>query len=71
MAKSLILRPCYGYAKSLGVADYLSPIVGTVLEIHPRASLLFGLREEANTPVREYKKSNEARKAHIQTLWQL
>lgn len=55
------------------LADSLSPIVGTLLETHPRASLLFGLEQigqEIQAAVREYKRNNEAGKAHILTLWQ-
>ena len=53
------------------LADCLSPTVGTVLETHPRASLFFGLRDEIDEPVREYKRGDEASRDHAQTLWQL
>jgi predicted nuclease with RNAse H fold len=64
---SLMAVPIRGHL----LADYLSPIVGMVLETHPRASLLFALGEEADTPVREYKRNDEGSKAHTRTLWQL
>jgi predicted nuclease with RNAse H fold len=62
------------------LADCLSPIVGTVLETHPRASLFFGLKHVEQVifvAIRRYKsKSNdtraevEVRERHTQTLWQ-
>ncbi len=51
------------------LAEHLSPTVGTVLETHPRASLLFGLGEEFLEPIREYKRGDEAAEAHTRTLW--
>jgi hypothetical protein len=73
---SLMAVPVRGHLP----ADSLSLIVGTVIETHPRASLLFGLRyvaQDTFTAIRQYKrKSNdtkaevEVRKRHTQTLWQ-
>ncbi len=59
-ATSLMAVPVRGRL----LADHLSPTVGTLLETHPRASLLFGLGEEFRTYVQE--RTSE----HIQTLWQ-
>lgn len=63
---SLMAVPIRGHL----LADSLSPTVGTVLETHPRASLFFGLGEEFDEPIREYKRSNEVGREHVQTLWQ-
>ncbi len=51
------------------LSDFLSPLVGTILETHPRACLLFGLDEAVGRAVREYKKGPSA-KAHVATLWE-
>lgn len=58
------------------LAEHLSPTVGTVIETHPRASLLFGLGEEFLELIREYKPKRddtksaaEARRSHTRTLW--
>ncbi len=54
------------------LADHLSPVVGTLLETHPRASLLFGLGEEAHASVRQYKRGDASSRAdHTQELWRL
>jgi predicted nuclease with RNAse H fold len=55
------------------LADHLSPTVGTLVETHPRASLLFALGEEAAEPVRRYKGSADraVREAHTRELWRL
>lgn len=54
------------------LAEHLSPTVGTVLETHPRASLLFGLGQDADEPIRAYKRGNATdRAAHTQELWRL
>ena len=60
------------------LADHLSPTVGTVIETHPRASLLFGLGEEFLEPIWEYKpkrddtrSETEVRRSHVRTLWKL
>jgi predicted nuclease with RNAse H fold len=62
---SLMAVPIRGHL----LADSLSPIVGTVLETHPRASLLFGLGETFDEPIREYKRSNDVSREHVRTLW--
>ena len=61
------------------LAEHLSPTVGTVLETHPRASLLFGLghvEREIHEAIREYKRKSgdtrgqtEARAGHTRALW--
>ena len=53
------------------LADTLSPVVGTILETHPRASLYFGLgsNEPIATAIRNYKKGVDTGR-HIATLWQ-
>lgn len=61
------------------LADHLSPMVGTLIETHPRASLLFGLGSSDKaicTAIREYKpkrgdtpQQKENRIEHIQMLW--
>ena len=53
------------------LADTLFPTVVTILETHPRASLFFGLKQDAliSEAIRSYKKG-EGTQAHIQTLWQ-
>ena len=58
------------------LAEHLSPTVGTVIETHPRASLLFGLGEEFLEPIWEYKpkrddtrSETEVRRSHVRTLW--
>lgn len=51
------------------LAEHLSPTVGTVIETHPRASLLFALGEEFLVPIWEYKRGDEASKTHTRALW--
>lgn len=53
------------------LADALSPVVGTILETHPRASLYFGLGrgEPIATAIRNYKKGPNTAE-HIKTLWE-
>jgi predicted nuclease with RNAse H fold len=57
--------------RGMMLADHLSPLVGTILETHPRASLYFSL--EKNTTIqdalRNYKTSANAIEL-IRTLWQ-
>ena len=63
------------------LADHLSPTVGTLLETHPRASLLFALghvEEGVSTAVRGYKPKSkdthqqlEMRRTYTHQLWQL
>jgi len=52
------------------LSDHLAPIVGTLLETHPRASLLFGLGNTAKGAVRSYKKGPRAPE-HVSELWRL
>jgi predicted nuclease with RNAse H fold len=52
------------------LVDHLSPTVGTLLETHPRASLLFGLGEGCLTPIREYKKDSRRGSAAVRMLRQ-
>lgn len=61
------------------LADHLSPRVGTLLETHPRASLLFGLghvEKEIHEAIRHYKRKRgdtkeqtEVRVEHTKKLW--
>ena len=60
------------------LAEHLPPTVGTVIETHPRASLLFALGEELLEPIWEYKpkrddtrSETEVRRSHVRTLWKL
>lgn len=50
------------------LADSLSPVVGTLLETHPRASLLFGLEKTAGTAIRNYKRKDSSAKEHTIAL---
>ena len=59
------------------LADHLSPTVGTLLETHPRASLLFALGEKYLPAIREYKRKRgdtreqtEMRAELTRILWQ-
>jgi predicted nuclease with RNAse H fold len=52
------------------LAEYLSPLVGTLLETHPRASLLFGLGEAAGDAVRTYKRGGACDAEAVATLWE-
>jgi predicted nuclease with RNAse H fold len=52
------------------LAEALGPVVGTIIETHPRASLLFALGEEHLELIRRYKKGPEAG-AMVEELWQL
>ena len=61
------------------LADHLSPIVGTMLETHPRASLCFGLghvEDKISSAIREYKRKpndtqrqTETRSRYTRELW--
>lgn len=54
------------------LAEHLAPTVGTVIETHPRASLLFGLENDAQEHVRGYKSGEaEIRRSHTEELWRL
>lgn len=50
------------------LADTLSPVVGTLIETHPRASLLFGLGPTALPAVQGYK-SGSAASGLVRSLW--
>jgi len=50
------------------LAEALSPIVGTLLETHPRACLLFGLSSSVGMAVRNYKGSNPSSEEHVVKL---
>ena len=70
-ATSLLAVPVRGRL----LAEHLSPTVGTVIETHPRASLLFALGEEFLVPIWEYKpkrddtrSETEVRRSHVRTL---
>ncbi|MCB8961893.1 MAG: DUF429 domain-containing protein [Ardenticatenales bacterium] len=54
--------------RSMLLAERLAPDVGTLLEVHPRASLWFALGADRPVAVRHYKKHPDA-PAHIATLW--
>lgn len=52
------------------LADHLSPIVGTILETHPRASLYFGMEktDTFHTALKGYKQGPDAPQA-VRALW--
>jgi len=52
------------------LAEALSPIVGTLLETHPRACLLLGLGRSVSMAVRSYKRSNPSSEEHVVKLVQ-
>ena len=52
------------------LAEHLSPLVGPLLETHPRASLLFGLGEALGDAVRAYKRGGECDQEAVTTLWE-
>jgi predicted nuclease with RNAse H fold len=52
------------------LAEHLSPLVGTLLETHPRASLLFGLGEALGEAVRTYKRGGEFDEEAVTMLWE-
>jgi predicted nuclease with RNAse H fold len=54
--------------RSLLLAERLAPEVGTLLEVHPRASLWFALGADRPDAVRHYKKHPDAA-VHVATLW--
>jgi predicted nuclease with RNAse H fold len=57
--------------RGMMLAEHLSPIVGTILETHPRASMYLGLEtiEAIQDALQNYKKGPDASQA-VQTLWQ-
>lgn len=50
------------------LADALAPRVGTIIETHPRASLLFALGDERLESIRSYK-TGEAKAEAVAHLW--
>ncbi len=52
------------------LAEALSPIVGTLLETHPRACLLLGLSRSVGKAVRNYKGSDPSSKENVVKLVQ-
>jgi predicted nuclease with RNAse H fold len=52
------------------LAEMLSPLVGTIIETHPRACLLFGLEKSAMEPLGQYKnkKRGAATQDHVAHL---
>jgi predicted nuclease with RNAse H fold len=50
------------------LSDFLAPLVGTVLETHPRASLLFELGQAVETAIQGYKKGPDAMD-YVTALW--
>ena len=52
------------------LAQHLAPLVGTLLETHPRASLFFGLGEGTQEAVRAYKSGKDGDEHAISRLWQ-
>ena len=50
------------------LADTISPVVGTLIETHPRASLLFGLGRDALPEIEDYK-SKSAASGSVRSLW--
>ncbi len=78
--RGLLPRDCRNWVSSLNslmavpvrgqlLAQHLAPLVGTVLETHPRASLLFALGEGVEGAARAYKDGGEAGTRAIATLW--
>ena len=54
--------------RSMLLAERLAPEVGTLLEVHPRASLWFALGADRPVAVRHYKKHPDAT-SHVAALW--
>ena len=55
--------------RSILLAERLAPDVGTLLEVHPRASLWFAFAETLPESVRRYKKHKDS-PAHVAALWE-
>jgi predicted nuclease with RNAse H fold len=51
------------------LSAFLAPLVGTILETHPRVCLLFGLSAAAKGAVRQYKGRGDTAR-HITALWE-
>lgn len=54
--------------RSMLLAERLTPDVGTMLEVHPRASMWFAFSESMPLAVRRYKKHEDAPQ-HVASLW--
>jgi predicted nuclease with RNAse H fold len=78
--RALLPRGCRNWVSSLNslmavpvrgqlLAEHLAPLVGTVLETHPRASLLFALGGGVEGAARAYKDGGETGARAIATLW--
>jgi predicted nuclease with RNAse H fold len=67
-ANSMMAVPVRGQL----LADALAPIVGTIIETHPRACLyFFAGQKNAVESVANYKKSDREGRRHTQTLWNM
>ncbi|MBN1317453.1 MAG: DUF429 domain-containing protein [Anaerolineales bacterium] len=55
-------------ARGMMLAEALGPVVGTILETHPRVGLLFGLGESAGQEIRKYKKRGPSQKEYLAYL---
>ncbi|MGH7720294.1 MAG: hypothetical protein ACREON_15800 [Gemmatimonadaceae bacterium] len=77
--RSLLPRECESWVASINslmavpirgqlLAETLSPVVGTILETHPRACLLFGLGGKHLDDIKSYKRGGAA-VASVQRLW--
>jgi predicted nuclease with RNAse H fold len=52
------------------LSEFLAPMVGTLLETHPRACLLFALGGDVDTAVRKYKGRAGDEATYTRTLWE-
>jgi predicted nuclease with RNAse H fold len=79
--RELLPRDCRNWVASLNslmavpvrgqlLAQHLAPLVATLLETHPRASLLFALGDEVEAAVRGYKRVKDGDERAIATLWE-
>lgn len=78
--RQLLPRDCRNWVASINslmavpvrgllLAEYLSPLVGTLLETHPRASLLFALGQVAGSAARDYKRGGDFDENAAAELW--
>jgi len=79
--RELLPRDCRNWVSSLNslmavpvrgqlLAQHLAPLVGTLLETHPRASLLFALGAAVGEAVRGYKAGKDGDQDAIAALWE-
>ncbi len=79
--RALLPRDCRNWVSSFNslmavpirgqlLAQHLAPLVGTLVETHPRASLLFGLGEGVEEAVRGYKKGKDGDENAVAALWE-